>query len=29
MVMIGDWGKCILGFVLVKKGIWLQNIVGK
>ncbi|MBQ6563971.1 MAG: MATE family efflux transporter [Clostridia bacterium] len=29
LVMIGDWGKCILGFVLVKKGIWLQNIVGK
>ena len=29
MVMIGDWGKCILGFVLVKKGIWMQNIVGK
>lgn len=29
LVMIGDWGKCILGFILVKKGIWLQNIVGK
>ena len=24
---IADWGKCVLGFVLVKKGVWLQNIV--
>lgn len=24
---MADWGKCILGFVLVKKGVWLQNIV--
>ena len=27
MVQIGDWLKCVLGFVLVKKGVWLQNIV--
>jgi Na+-driven multidrug efflux pump len=27
MVNIADWIKCIIGFVLVKKGVWLQNIV--
>lgn len=27
MVQLGDLIKCILGFYLVKKGIWLQNIV--
>ena len=27
MVQIADWVKCIIGFVLVKKGVWLQNIV--
>lgn len=27
-VQIGDWIKCAIGFILVKKGIWLQNIVG-
>ena len=27
MVQIGDWIKCFIGFILVKKGIWLQNIV--
>ena len=26
-VQIGDWIKCILGFILVKRGSWLQNIV--
>ena len=26
-VQMGDWIKCIIGFVLVKKGVWLQNIV--
>lgn len=26
-VQIGDWLKCIIGFVLVKKGVWMQNIV--
>ncbi len=29
MVQLGDILKCIIGFVLVKKGIWLQNIVEK
>ncbi len=29
MVQIADWIKCIIGFVLVKKGVWLQNIVAK
>lgn len=24
---IADWLKCIIGFVLVKKGVWIQNIV--
>jgi putative MATE family efflux protein len=27
MVQIGDWIKCVIGFVLVKKGVWMQNIV--
>ena len=27
MVMLGDWIKCILGYLLVKKGVWVQNIV--
>ena len=27
MVQIGDWIKCVIGFLLVKKGVWLQNIV--
>ena len=29
MVQIGDILKCIVGFVLVKKGVWLQNIVSE
>lgn len=24
---IAEWGKCIVGFILVKKGVWIQNIV--
>lgn len=27
MVQIADWIKCAIGFVLVKKGVWLLNIV--
>lgn len=27
VVQIMDWIKCIIGFVLVKKGVWLQNMV--
>ena len=27
LVQAGDFIKCIIGFVLVKKGVWLQNIV--
>ena len=27
LVMMGDWIKCVLGYVLVRKGVWLQNIV--
>lgn len=27
MVQMGDWIKCVIGFVLVKKGVWLENIV--
>ncbi len=27
MVQFGDMIKCLVGFILVKKGIWLQNIV--
>lgn len=26
-VQIADWIKCVIGYVLVKKGVWLQNIV--
>ena len=29
MVQIADWIKCIIGFILVKKGVWIQNIVAK
>lgn len=29
MVQLGDIIKCVIGFVLVKKGVWLQNIVEK
>lgn len=27
LVQIADWVKCIIGFALVKKGVWMQNIV--
>lgn len=27
LVQLGDIIKCIIGFILVKKGIWIQNIV--
>lgn len=26
-VQMGDWIKCVIGFLLVRKGIWLQNII--
>ena len=29
IIQILDWIKCIVGFVLVKNGIWMQNIVSK
>lgn len=29
MVQLGDCLKAVIGFILVKKGIWLQNIVAK
>ena len=29
MVQAADLVKCAIGFVLVKKGVWLQNIVVK
>ncbi len=28
LVQAGDIIKCVIGFVLVKKGVWMQNIVG-
>ena len=28
-VQIGDWIKCILGFIFVRRGSWLQNIVAE
>ena len=27
LVQLGDIIKCVIGFILVKKGVWLQNIV--
>lgn len=27
LVQLGDMIKCVVGFILVKKGVWLQNIV--
>ena len=27
LVQVGDIIKCVIGFVLVKKGVWMQNIV--
>ncbi|MDO4339644.1 MAG: MATE family efflux transporter [Eubacteriales bacterium] len=27
LVQVGDWIKCAIGFILVKKGVWMQNIV--
>lgn len=27
LVQLADMGKCVIGFILVKKGVWLQNIV--
>lgn len=27
LVQAGDFIKCVIGFVLVKKGVWIQNIV--
>lgn len=27
LVHIADWIKCIIGFVLVKRGMWIQNII--
>lgn len=29
LVQMGDWIKCVLGFVLVKRGVWIHNIVEK
>ena len=29
LVQVGDWIKCVLGFILVKKGVWMQNIVAR
>lgn len=26
-VQVGEWVKCVVGFVLVKKGVWIQNII--
>ena len=28
-VQMADWIKCAIGFILVKKGIWIQNLVTK
>ena len=27
LVQVADFIKCIIGFILVKKGVWLRNIV--
>ena len=28
-IQIGEWLKCIAGAVMVKKGVWLENLTGK
>ena len=28
-MQIGEWLKCIAGAVMVKKGVWLENLTGK
>lgn len=28
-IQMADWIKCVVGFVLVKKGVWIQNIVSE
>lgn len=29
LVQMGDWIKCIIGFILVKKGVWVHNIISE
>lgn len=29
LVQIADWMKCIIGYALVRKGVWIQNIVSE
>lgn len=29
LVQIADWAKCIIGYKMVKKGMWIQNIVNE
>lgn len=29
LIQVFDWIKCIIGFILVKKGVWIQNIVSE
>ncbi len=26
-VQMGDWAKCVLGYILVRRGVWVHNIV--
>ncbi|MDO5410274.1 MAG: MATE family efflux transporter [Lachnospiraceae bacterium] len=28
-VCISDWIKCVIGFILVKKGVWVHNIISR
>lgn len=29
LVQMGDWIKCVIGFILIKNGSWIQNIIDK
>ncbi len=29
LVQVADWAKCIIGYKMVKKGMWIQNIVNE
>ncbi len=29
LVQVADWIKCIIGYALVRKGVWIQNIVSE
>ena len=28
-LQLADWIKCVIGVILVRKGVWMQNIVSE